>query len=122
VVEFALLSPILCLLLIGLFEFGRVLMVEQVITNAAREAAREACLLSTTEDAVEEAALRLTDAASLEDVEVAISPAINTLEGGDEVSVTVTVPMQAVSWISGNWFPSGYELSAVSVMRKEGFE
>lgn len=121
-VEFALLSPVLCMLLIGLFEFGRVLMVEQVLTNAAREAAREASLLSTSQDLVEEAALRLTDAASLDSVEVAIVPPVTNLEAGDECEVTVTVPLTAVSWITGSWFPSGYELAATSVSRKEGFE
>lgn len=122
IVEFALLSPILCMLLIGLFEFGRVLMVEQILTNAAREGAREASLLSTSDTAVRTAALKLTNAAHLKSVTVTISPAVNTLKAGDSVSVTVTAPLNAVSWISGNWFPAGYTLSSVSLMRKEGFE
>jgi len=39
-VEFALVLPIFVLFMVGIVEFSRVLMVQQVITNAAREGAR----------------------------------------------------------------------------------
>ncbi len=41
VLEMALILPILLTLLFGIIEFSRVLSVKQVITNAAREGARE---------------------------------------------------------------------------------
>ncbi|MCU1440627.1 MAG: TadE family protein [Rhodoglobus sp.] len=40
VVEFALILPILIVLILGLIEFGRIFNVQISITNAAREAAR----------------------------------------------------------------------------------
>ena len=39
-VEMALVLPMFLLLMVGIVEFSRVLMVQQVITNAAREGAR----------------------------------------------------------------------------------
>lgn len=42
--EFALVMPIVLLLLIGIIEFGRAWNVQQVITDAAREGARQAVL------------------------------------------------------------------------------
>ena len=39
-VEMAMILPLLVVLLFGLVEFSRILMVKQVITNAAREGAR----------------------------------------------------------------------------------
>jgi Flp pilus assembly protein TadG len=49
VVEFALVAPVLVLLVFGMIEFGRMVMVQQVLTNAAREGARVAILSSSTD-------------------------------------------------------------------------
>jgi Flp pilus assembly protein TadG len=43
-VEFALVLPFLLMMLIGIVEFGRAWNQHQVITDAARETARRACL------------------------------------------------------------------------------
>jgi Flp pilus assembly protein TadG len=50
-VEFALVLPILLVMLIGIVEFGRAWSEHQVITDAAREAARQAAIHD--EDVVE---------------------------------------------------------------------
>ena len=42
--EFALVMPIVLLLLVGIIEFGRAWNVQQVMTDAAREGARQAVL------------------------------------------------------------------------------
>jgi Flp pilus assembly protein TadG len=122
IVEFALVVPLLSLLLLGLFEFGRVIMVQQVLTNAAREAAREASLLSTSDTLVQQAASRFTDAANLSGVAILVDPDSTTAEPGDDIQVTVRVPIENVSWLSANWFPAGYQVSAIATMRKEGFD
>jgi Flp pilus assembly protein TadG len=123
VVEFALVLPLLMLLLLGMFEFGRVIMVQQVLTNAAREGAREACLLETSDTMVIAAARRFTDSANLTSVTVDITPDDpSTAEAGDEVTVEVAIPITAVSWLSARWFPSGYQVTSAASMRKEGFQ
>ncbi|HKM57058.1 MAG TPA: TadE family protein, partial [Isosphaeraceae bacterium] len=43
-VEFAVCLPVLCLMLTGLWEVGRITEVTQVMWNSAREAARDASL------------------------------------------------------------------------------
>lgn len=48
-VEFALIVPLLLLLLFGVIEFGRVFHAQLVITNAAREGARKAVVTSGTD-------------------------------------------------------------------------
>ncbi len=45
-VEFALLTPVLAILLFGITEFGLAFYKQQIITNAAREAARAGILAS----------------------------------------------------------------------------
>jgi Flp pilus assembly protein TadG len=47
-VEFALVVPIFLLLVFGIIEFGRALMVQQVLVNASREGARQAVLDGAT--------------------------------------------------------------------------
>lgn len=53
-VEFALIAPILLLLVLGVVEFGRALQVYLVVTDAAREGARNAAIANDaiTQDSV----------------------------------------------------------------------
>jgi TadE-like protein len=51
-VEFAFVAPIVFVLVFGMIEFGRAIMVQQIITNAAREGARVAILSGTTTTSV----------------------------------------------------------------------
>jgi Flp pilus assembly protein TadG len=50
--ETALTLPLILLVSVGIFEFGRAYQMEQVLTNAAREGARVAVLPGSTPDAV----------------------------------------------------------------------
>ena len=49
----ALTLPLLLLVSVGIFEFGRAYQTWQVLTNAAREGARVAVLPDSTDDAIE---------------------------------------------------------------------
>lgn len=40
-VEFAIVAPLLLTLLVGVWEFGRIIQVKQILTNAARESGRQ---------------------------------------------------------------------------------
>jgi Flp pilus assembly protein TadG len=92
--EFALVLPLLALLLFGVIQFGIVFHQYVTLTDAVRAAARQGAvsrLVSNPEDAVEdrvrEAASGL-DQAKL-DVDVDFEPA---LEKGADVTVTATYP------------------------------
>jgi Flp pilus assembly protein TadG len=51
--EVALTLPLLLIVAVGIFEFGRAYQTWQILTNAAREGARIAVLPGTNDDAVE---------------------------------------------------------------------
>ena len=53
VVEFAIVAPLLFLFIFAMIEFGRMVMVEQILTNAAREGARRGILEQSTRAEVE---------------------------------------------------------------------
>jgi Flp pilus assembly protein TadG len=63
--EAAFTIPILLLVAIGIFEFGRAYQTWQVLTNAAREGARMAVLPDPTEGIAEERALAYMEAGML---------------------------------------------------------
>ena len=46
--EFAIILPIFMLAVIGIIEFGRAVMVQQILVNAAREGARRAIIPGAT--------------------------------------------------------------------------
>ena len=52
VVELAIVSPVVFLLIFAIIEFGRMIMVQQVLTNASREGARRAILEQSTATSV----------------------------------------------------------------------
>ncbi len=51
-VEMALVLPVFVALMLGVIEFGRAIMVGQLVTNAAREGCRQAILDGSTNTAV----------------------------------------------------------------------
>ncbi|MCA9197719.1 MAG: pilus assembly protein [Planctomycetales bacterium] len=120
--EFAIVAPFLFLMLVGMIEFGRTLMVQHMITSAAHEAAREASLPSATEASVTAIVDRHLEASNLSNVAVTIDPEIDDAEAGDTITVTVTQPISSITVMGGRWFGAGFNLSSSSSVRKEGFE
>ena len=121
-VEFAIVAPVFLLLVIGILEMGRALMVQQVLVNASRVGVREAITLGATTAEVQTAVADYADGVAVSGVTVAVSPNPATAIAGDAILVTASVPFNEVSWIPAPWFLSGSTLTASSQMRKEGFE
>ncbi len=121
-VEFAIVAPLFFMLIIGCIEFGRALMVQQVLTNSSRVGARRAITLNATESEAITAASEFAAGAAVTGATVSVAPDPGAAAAGDMISVTVSVPFNNVSWIPAPWFMGGATLDATSVMRKEGFE
>jgi Flp pilus assembly protein TadG len=123
VLEFAIVAPIFFLVIIGMVELGRAVMVQQVLTNAAREGARRAILEQTSKSEVELAVNDYLAGGSISGATIAVSPAaLNKIGFGDPVTVKVSLPFDQVSWLPAPWFAGGKILSATSVMRAERLE
>ena len=91
-VETAFILPLLTFLLIGMMEFGRVLMIKQVLTNAAREGARVAAIdldnskaLSSALDVTRDYVTR----SGMNSSEVTVNPVFSQLNGTPAVQVSV---------------------------------
>jgi len=120
VVEFAFVSPVLFLLIFGMIEYGRMVMVQQVITNAAREGARKGVLDGSTNSDVTTVVSNYLTSASISGATTTVTPTnpSNATYGGT-VTVTVSVPYSSVSWLPHNFWLVSKKLTATSVMRRE---
>lgn len=101
-------------------EFGRAIMVQQLLTNASREGARRGILEQTTAEEAETVVADYLAGSSVSGATVTILPeSLEHLGFGDPVTVTVSVPYNQVSWLPAPWFLQGTNLTAQSVMRAE---
>jgi Flp pilus assembly protein TadG len=120
-VEFAIVAPVFVIMILGIIEIGRAMMVQQIITNASREGARRAIVEQATALEVQAVVNNyLANTSVSSGVSVNVSPAPGPAVGfGDPVSVTVAVPYNNVSWLGTPWLLGGQQLSATSIMRAE---
>jgi Flp pilus assembly protein TadG len=120
VVEFAVVAPVLFLLLFGFIEFGRAVMVQQVLVNGAREGARRAMLPGATADEVADTVETYMSSCGLTGYTVTVTPNPASATPGQAITVTVSVPYERVSWIPAQWLTDS-TLAGSAVMRKEGY-
>jgi Flp pilus assembly protein TadG len=113
------------LMIFGMIEIGRAVMVQQVLTNASREGARIAVLDSPTptHDTVVTTVKNYLQNGGVPTASatVTINPNEPTSAGyGQSVTVTVQVPFSSVSWLPTPIFlGSTSKLTASTVMRRE---
>ncbi len=118
--EFALVAPLFFLLVLGTVEFGRMVMVQQIITNGSREGARLAVLDGATTSEVTAAVETYLTSAAIMGATVTVNPDPPTAAGfGEPVTVTVAIAFDQVSWLPAPMYLSGKVLSASTVMRRE---
>jgi Flp pilus assembly protein TadG len=122
VTEFAIVAPVFFMMVVGFIEFGRALMVQQVLINASRVGARQAITTGATQTEVTSSVENYTEALAVPGVNVSVSPNPADADPGDPITVTTTVDFNEVSWMASPWFLGGATLSSSSEMRKEGFE
>ena len=118
-VEFALIVPLLIVLVIGIAEFGRAFQVQGTLSAAAREGVRVMALQNdpvAARTAVRNAATSLNP--TITDAEIVISPATcpTTNAGTTSVRLTISYPMP---YLTG-FFGSGLGLTGTGVMRCNG--
>jgi Flp pilus assembly protein TadG len=109
-VEFALILPIILLLVVGMLEFARAWNLHQVMTDAAREAARRAVLADTkaangqTQDSVKAAMWNRLAQFGYDPSKatMSISPLASWKLTGDNITINLSCPYRfwAVPWMS----------------------
>ncbi|HNQ21695.1 MAG TPA: pilus assembly protein [Phycisphaerae bacterium] len=116
VVEFAVVLPLLLMLLFGIIECGWVFMMRQTIQNAAREGCRVAVLQTATEGEISARINELLNAAGMTTHSITLQHA-DGLTTCDE-SVSITIAYDDVSLVGG--ILTLDTLEGTCTMRKEG--
>lgn len=120
VVEFAIVAPVFFLLVFGMIEFGRMVMVQQVLTNASREGARRAVLDGVSTTDVETAVNDYLANASISGATINVTTQAPTPPDiAESRIVTVSIPFSQVSWLPTPIFLGGRTLTASTSMRRE---
>jgi Flp pilus assembly protein TadG len=122
VVEFAFIAPILLMLVLGILEFGRAIMVSEMLNNAARAGARTGTLIGATNTSVNSAVSQCLTSISSTTTTIKVNGAtanVSTASRGDSITVQVSVPYSSVSWLPDNSYLGASTLSASAVMDHE---
>jgi Flp pilus assembly protein TadG len=119
-VEFAVVAPVFLLFVVGIVEFGRALMVQQLLTNAAREGARVGVLDNSQTGDVTSAVSNYLAGGGVSGATTTVTPSPpSSAAYGSPVTVTITVPYSSVSWVPSPWFLQNTTLGSTCVMRRE---
>lgn len=100
-VEFALVLPMLVLLVVGIAEFGRAYHVQTTVSGAAREGVR-VMALENDASAARATVKSYASGLGLTDGQIAVSPA--TCSTGANATVTVSYPFDLITGFLGDDF------------------
>src|SRR5438067_88543 len=105
----ALVAPLLVFLLLGLWEVGRLVEAQQILSNAAREAGRQASTGMKSTAQIQQSALTYIQMAGLSSAGTTVT-FTNMTNGGaaspqaaaqlDQLKITVTMPTANVRWLA----------------------
>ncbi|WHY76782.1 pilus assembly protein [Neobacillus sp. WH10] len=98
-VEFALILPLLVLMLFGIIDFARIFHVYLTMDHAGREAARAASI-GKDDTFIKQTALDNAKSINLVAGRVGISP-VGTKKSGDNVTITITYPIDFLTPVIG---------------------
>ena len=119
-VEMAVVTPMLILLVFGVIEATRMCMVAQLLTNAAREGCRVAVNNSTTSanvDARVKATLDASDTRIYPLITETLNyPNLSQARLNTPISLTLSVPFSSVDWLAPPFFCSSRTITATAVM------
>ncbi len=116
-VEFALVSGILLLLLVGIAQFGLVFNAQLMLNYVAREGVRMAALPSTlTDNEIKTTMLsQLPESIQLQASQISITPSIRRRAQPVTVIINYNYPVSVTMGV----LPESYNISARAVMMKE---
>jgi Flp pilus assembly protein TadG len=124
-VEFALVSPFLVAVLLGMFEISRAILVKETLSDAAQQGCRTASHTGMANSNVTADVNNVMSAAGFSGYTVTIL--VNGTAGDvanaqryDQVSVKISVPDSQVFWVSTFFIPGNTVESETVVMMRQG--
>ena len=123
-VEFAVVAPLLFAVILGIMEFGRGMMVAEMVTGAARAGCRAASLSgASTSSATTVISNNLTGISGTTVLMTVngVTEDVNKAVSGDTIAVTVSVPYNSITWLptASSSYMSGLTLTGSATMCRE---
>ena len=119
-VEFACIAPVFFLMVLGMIEFGRAMMVQALMTNAAQQGARAGALDGAVASDVTSAVNAYLSAGGISGATSTATPnPPSSALPGTDVKVTVTIPYASVSWLPAPRFLKTTILTATAIVQRE---
>lgn len=125
-VEMAFVAPVLLMFIFGSIDFGRAMMVSNMLTTVAREGVRKGVTPNTTNSEITTVINTALDSVSIPKANAQLTIKVNgvatdasTAKNGDTLAVQVTVPFNDVTWLPSSWFLQGTTLRGAAAMRRE---
>jgi Flp pilus assembly protein TadG len=124
VVELAVVLPLMIMMLLGIWEIGRLVQIHQAVSNAAREAARQASAGLRSNAEIEQVARDYLRGAGLSVNNLQITITNHTQSGTparsanqmDQFRIRVSLPFANVRWMAIDTFvQTGHRLEADAV-------
>lgn len=109
-VEFAIIVPVLFMLLLGIMEFGRAYNVQVTLTNAARESARSMAITKnqdTARAAAKNAASQLNPALQNDNFTFSLMSGTANCPADDQTTVTISYNLSTMTGIAGPFALTG---------------
>jgi Flp pilus assembly protein TadG len=122
-VEFAVVAPVFFLMLFGIIEVGRGLMVVHLLNNAARAGCRAGVVEGRSNSDISAAVVGCLSAQGIttEAVSVQVNDGTadaSAAQAGDEITVNVSIPVGKVTWVPGGSYLRG-TISGQYTLRRE---
>ncbi len=114
-VEFAIVLPLLSVIVLGLFDLGYAAFLNNTIANAAREGARTGIIISRSDGEIRGRVRAAAAGLNLADEDIPIVPSPNRTYG-EPITVTVTYSYLPLTPMVGRIFGGSFLLRSESTM------
>ncbi len=119
-VEFAFVAPVFFVMVLGVFEFGRAMMVQTLLTSAAQQGARAGALNGAQSTDVTTTVNNYLSGAGVNGASTACSPSPpSSAAPGTDITVSVSIPYSSVSWIPMPKYLKTATLSSTAIVQRE---
>ncbi len=116
--EFALVLPLILILVCGMFDFGRIMYTHMSLNIISQEAVRLGALGDNDEVIIQFTEDHFTVGDSSE-LTVQVSPDDSQRKSGDYITVSIEYPINYVTPLISSIFPSPYVVNTSSTIRVE---
>lgn len=118
-VEAAVVTPLLMFFALAMIDYGRLVMVQQILTNASREGCRVAVVSGATTSQVTTQVNEYLAGANLAGATTELTPSSpGSAAEGTPITVTVSVPFSQVAWMP-SLFLNTTTVTANATMRRD---